>query len=496
MSGQPIVGAATALLGTSSAQVATTAFVQNTNASTAAITLVTTAATTTVSAQEQTYRVLSLNGKLTADHALILPNTGNWYVSNISTGAFVLTCKTAAGSGVTVAAGGSKAIVCDGTNATSGVSDTGSYLQTVPLASTVNSGYPDNSTYFGYATTVNGFPINGAFSGARYGLIGTQRLQGELGTQVWIRVWNNGSPGGSWNPWVLLLDSEDFTAKGQISVGTAINAYAMLGVGTDGQVLTASAAAATGLVWASPVVGANDRGTYVVQTATNAPANAQVLAALATSILKVTTTTGVLSAAVAADFPVLNQNTTGTAATITGALAATSLPALSGDATSVAGAAALTLATVNANVGVFTSFTVNAKGLITAATNPVVPIRDLMLFSVQATATAVTSTATAVTGASLIEGTNFLWSSAYIRPGGAVFLEILASSTAGSPIVILTALGATAAVVSLTGTASTTTVRTRSVAITALVSGTEYQIRLYNSVAGTASLKLVRIVCT
>jgi hypothetical protein len=43
--------------------------------------------------------------------------------------------------------------------------------------------------------------------------------------------------------------------------------------------------------------------------------------ALATGILKSTTTTGALSIAVAADFPTLNQNTTGTASNVTGTVA-------------------------------------------------------------------------------------------------------------------------------------------------------------------------------
>jgi hypothetical protein len=63
--------------------------------------------------------------------------------------------------------------------------------------------------------------------------------------------------------------------------------------------------------------GADALGTYIVQTSTNAPANAQVLASLGTGILKNTTTTGVLSIAAAGDFPTLNQNTTGTAAKLT-----------------------------------------------------------------------------------------------------------------------------------------------------------------------------------
>lgn len=107
--------------------------------------------------------------------------------------------------------------------------------------------------------------------------------------------------------------------------------------------------------------------------------NGTLLSGLTTGILKNTTGTGVPSIAVAGDFPTLNQNTTGSAATlttgrtiaITGDLAYTS-PSFngSGNVTAVG-----TLATVNANVGSFgnatqvASFTVNAKGLITAASN-------------------------------------------------------------------------------------------------------------------------------
>jgi hypothetical protein len=80
-------------------------------------------------------------------------------------------------------------------------------------------------------------------------------------------------------------------------------------------------------------------------------------------------------AIVAADIPTLNQNTTGSAATlttgrtiaITGDLAYIS-PSFDGSANVTA---AGTLATVNSNVGSFTAanITVNAKGLITAASS-------------------------------------------------------------------------------------------------------------------------------
>lgn len=52
--------------------------------------------------------------------------------------------------------------------------------------------------------------------------------------------------------------------------------------------------------------GANALGTYIVQTSSNAPANAQVLASLGTGLVKNTTSTGVLSIANAGDIPDLS----------------------------------------------------------------------------------------------------------------------------------------------------------------------------------------------
>ena len=88
-------------------------------------------------------------------------------------------------------------------------------------------------------------------------------------------------------------------------------------------------------------------------------------------------------AVVAADIPTLNQNTTGSAATlttgrtieITGDLAYTST-SFDGSANVTA---AGTLATVNTNVGSFTNatFTVNGKGLITAASSGTAPVTSV-----------------------------------------------------------------------------------------------------------------------
>jgi len=65
---------------------------------------------------------------------------------------------------------------------------------------------------------------------------------------------------------------------------------------------------------------------------------------------------------------------------LTGTLQAAQFPALTGDVTTSAGALATTLATVNSNVGTFAvpSITVNAKGLITAASAISQPKRATM----------------------------------------------------------------------------------------------------------------------
>lgn len=104
----------------------------------------------------------------------------------------------------------------------------------------------------------------------------------------------------------------------------------------------------------SSSTGANAAGTYIVQTATNAPTNAQVLASLGTGIVKNTTGTGALSIAVAGDFPTLNQNTTGTAANITASSNSTitTLPNLSLPAAQVAGNISGNAANVTGTVAV------------------------------------------------------------------------------------------------------------------------------------------------
>lgn len=74
-------------------------------------------------------------------------------------------------------------------------------------------------------------------------------------------------------------------------------------------------------ITAALAAGGVTDATYITQTAHAGLSAEQALSSLATGIVKVTTGTGVLSTAVAGDFPTLNQSTSGNAATST-ALAA------------------------------------------------------------------------------------------------------------------------------------------------------------------------------
>src|SRR3990172_7612171 len=136
----------------------------------------------------------------------------------------------------------------------------------------------------------------------------------------------------------------------------------------------------------TPTVFAPNNATFITQTPSSDLSAEQALSALATGLLKSTTTTGVLSIATAADLPtgidaakiadgtvsnakfqLLDGVTSGIQSQLDGKQATGNyITALTGDvAASGPGSVAATLATVNGNVGSFTNanITVNAKGL-------------------------------------------------------------------------------------------------------------------------------------
>lgn len=74
-------------------------------------------ATVTLTATEAGYAMLELTGALTANIAVVVPTaSGQWIVKNATTGAYTLTVKTAAGTGIAVTQGSTESLWCDGTN--------------------------------------------------------------------------------------------------------------------------------------------------------------------------------------------------------------------------------------------------------------------------------------------------------------------------------------------------------------------------------------------
>jgi hypothetical protein len=190
---------------------------------------------------------------------------------------------------------------------------------------------------------------------------------------------------------------------GGVVYGASTTAMGVSAVGTSGQVLTSQGSGTP--TWTTPTTGTvtsvaatvpsflsvsgspiTSNGTLALsysgtalpvanggtgQTTQQAAINALTGTQSSGKYLRSDGTNSTLASIQAADVPTLNQNTTGSAATlttgrtiaITGDLAYTS-PIFDGSANVTATG---TLATVNSNVGTFTKITANGKGLVTAA---------------------------------------------------------------------------------------------------------------------------------
>lgn len=122
-------------------------------------------------------------------------------------------------------------------------------------------------------------------------------------------------------------------SAGNVVTGASVTASAFFGSGNG---LTGTAASLT-----AGAVTTNANLTGDVTSSGNATTvvkiNGTSMAGLATGILKNTTTTGVPSIAIAADFPTLNQNTSGNAATVTTNANLTGPVTSVGNATTIAG---------------------------------------------------------------------------------------------------------------------------------------------------------------
>ena len=127
------VTATTQTGGNNTTALATTAYVDSENGLVTSTTISTTGGTTTLTAAQYSVPNIIVTGALTSAATIVFPNNGNWRVQNNTTGAFLVTAKTAAGTGITVSQTYSRDIVANGTNVIVGDSDyfsVGSYTNT------------------------------------------------------------------------------------------------------------------------------------------------------------------------------------------------------------------------------------------------------------------------------------------------------------------------------------------------------------------------------
>ncbi len=333
-------------------------------------------------------------GVLTGNINVIVPNTVQlYYIFNNTTGSYTLTVKTAAGTGIAVAQGTHAILYCDGTNVLNGF--TAIVTSTVALspgsANSPNLNFVGSGSTGIYSPTTNQFAITAGgfevmnFISAASSVNYLQTSASATGVATSISALGSDTDIGI-----------TLTPKG---AGTVNIAKASLTGGTiDGIIIGGSSAAAitgTTITASSSFVGnltgnvtGNCSGTSGSTTGNAATATALATARAingvnfdGTAPITVTAAAGTLSGATLASNVLASSLTSvGTLATLT--VTATITGSISGNAATVTTNAnltgditssgnATTLATVNSNVGSFTnaSITVNAKGLITAASS-------------------------------------------------------------------------------------------------------------------------------
>jgi len=113
----------TQTLNDNSTKLSTTAYADSEVGLVANGTVSTTGGSTSLTATQYSYREIVVTGALTSNATLVMPNFGVWFISNATSGPYLLTVKTSAGTGVNITQGLQKLVAANGTNVVSGDSD-------------------------------------------------------------------------------------------------------------------------------------------------------------------------------------------------------------------------------------------------------------------------------------------------------------------------------------------------------------------------------------
>lgn len=243
--------APTSALGDADTSLATTAFVQSTVGGVLTKS-VAGSANVTLTAVEAGNAILVLTGALTGNIAVIVPTapTRGWVVKNATSGAFTVTVKTAAGTGVVCTQGYNAGVWTDGTNVYDALTDFDDVILTgnpqAPTAAPADNDTTLATTAFvtaatdGMATVSVAGGVDVTLTSAQYGLA-ILNLTGAITANI-----NLVFPSGVTGNWVVANNSSgSFNITGKTSVGTGVvvpQGSAMLLYGDGTNIYAASAA--------------------------------------------------------------------------------------------------------------------------------------------------------------------------------------------------------------------------------------------------------------
>lgn len=143
------------------------------------------------------YGIIELTGALTASIAVIFPTTGRWLVANQTTGAFTITCKTAAGTGVLMGQGQWGGVWGDGVNIDRQQTDYNGITAALTAGSTVPTAAPGTDTEQPASTAFVQLTAAGRLIGVQtFTTVGTATYTPTAGTNsVIVEVQGGGAAG-------------------------------------------------------------------------------------------------------------------------------------------------------------------------------------------------------------------------------------------------------------------------------------------------------------